>query len=78
MTFGEVCEHGSLKRNCPHCEIREQDQRIAELEAERELERELDDYIVNGEGDRQMNIICMGVFGLIGLVIGLLLGWWLL
>jgi len=25
-----------------------------------------------------MNIICMGVFGLIGLVIGLLLGWWLL
>ena len=25
-----------------------------------------------------VNIICMGVFGLIGLVIGLLLGWWLL
>lgn len=31
--LNRICEHGGMARKCPHCELREADQRVVELEA---------------------------------------------
>jgi hypothetical protein len=40
MGMSNVCEHGQLRRQCPHCENIESDKRIAELETENQRYRE--------------------------------------